>query len=386
MINGYRVRQARELSRLTQAELADAIDVAQSTIAHIEGARFQPSDEIVKSIAAHLGFPVSFFTQDDPPNFPLGSLLFRAHSVNLPALEKAEAHRYGQLIYEISVKLSQRVRNKTPLRLPQLADEPTDPLTAAHVTRDVLGISPDAPIPHLVRAVEQIGVLVFALPTRLEGRDAFSLWTRFATLWATPEVTRPVVLLSSGVPGDRLRFSVAHELGHLVMHQAIHGTSHALEEEADTFAAELLMPQDAARARILPPVTLTSLAALKPVWGISVQALLLRAKELEIMTYRQYRYLWDRLRSYGWDQHEPVDIVQEKPRALRQMMEMAFGLPIDYQWLASELHVTPHFARSIVEAHATREEFTMRTTTPAGEVNKVIRLRGEDPGEDPGED
>lgn len=374
MINGYRIRQARELLRLNQADLAEKLGVTQSTIAQIEGGRFQPSEELVEALTMQLGYPLAFFTQDDPPHFPQGSMLWRAHS-GLSALEKAEAHRYGQLIYEISLKLSKHVKNKTPLRLPQLAEEPTSPVIAAQLTRDVLGLSPDMPIPHLVRAMEQIGVLVFPLPTHLEGRDAYSLWNRFPTLWTTQELTRPIIVLSGGVPGDRLRFSLAHELGHLVMHQSIQGASSALEDEAQQFAAEILMPETAAREKILPPVTISSLVALKPQWGMSIQALLLRARDLEIISYRQYRTLYDRIRHYDWQEHEPVEIVPEKPRALRQMIEMVYGSQIDYMRLAADLCISPYFMRRLVQAFATKEEFTMRTITPGDGTDNSSHIR-----------
>src|SRR4051794_33621659 len=172
MINGYRIRQARELARLTQAELADAVGTIQSVIAHIESGRMQPSDTLIIAIASHLGFPVSFFSKGDPPNFPQGSLLFRSH-VNMSAVDKAGISRLGQLEFEMTTTLTKRVRNKISLRLPQLSDEPTDYITSAQLTRNALGLSLDVPIPHLVRAVEQSGTIVLTLPSHFETCDAF---------------------------------------------------------------------------------------------------------------------------------------------------------------------------------------------------------------------
>src|SRR5713101_2742225 len=101
MINGYHIRQARELVRLTQTELADTVGTVQSSIAQIESGRLQPSEPLIEAIASRLGFPVSFFSREDPPNFPLGSLLFRSH-VNMSAVEKAEISRLGQMEFEMS--------------------------------------------------------------------------------------------------------------------------------------------------------------------------------------------------------------------------------------------------------------------------------------------
>lgn len=372
-MNGYRFRVARELNGLTQAELAQEIGVTQSSIAQIEGGRLLPSSDLAEALAQRLEFPLAYFNQDDPPDFPSGSLLYRAHS-GLSAIERAEAERYGQVVFEASVTLGRRIKNKTSLRLPQLGEEPSDAAGAAQLTRDALGVSPDTPIPHLIRAVERIGVRVLAVPKHLEKRDAYSLWARSQTLWSASEFARPVIVVFSGVSGDRLRFSVAHELGHLVMHQAIRGVSRELEEEANRFAAELLLPESAMRQRIVPPVTLAHLAELKPIWGVSVQALLLRARDLSIVSARQYRYLWSRLVDYGWQTEEPIEIVPEKPRALRQMAELIYKTPIDYQRLAADLCLTPHFAKRMIEAHATREEFAVRTTEREGGGDNVLDL------------
>lgn len=60
MINGYRVRQGRELLRLTQAELANSVGTVQSTIAQIESGRLQPSETLIEAIASRL-IPCFFF-------------------------------------------------------------------------------------------------------------------------------------------------------------------------------------------------------------------------------------------------------------------------------------------------------------------------------------
>ena len=84
--------------------------------------------------------------------------------------------------------------------------------------------------------------------------------------------------------GDRRRFSVAHELGHLVLHQVSEGSLHTVEQQADAFAAAFLLPEAAMRKVLVPPITLTTLADLKARWGMSLQALIRRALVLECLT------------------------------------------------------------------------------------------------------
>jgi len=68
------------------------------------------------------------------------------------------------------------------------------------------------------------------------------------------------------------------------MHQTIRDDLSEIERDANLFAAELLMPETAMRQEIVSPVTLPSLAAMKPRWRVSIQALIRRAYELEIIT------------------------------------------------------------------------------------------------------
>lgn len=371
MINGNRVRQARELMRLTQTELADDVGIAQSTIAHIEGGLFQPSQQLVEAIIQRLGFPFAFFEREDPPNFPLGSLLFRAHR-NITASEKAEANKYGQLGLEITLTLLKRVRNKIALRLPQIVDEPNDYVSATQLTRNAFGLSPDVPIPNLVKVAEQCGIITLILPVRLENCDAYSLWANVALPQATFESKKPIVVLSSDVPGDRLRFSLAHEIGHLVLHQSIKGTSSEMEDEAHKFAAELLLPEVAMRQQITLPVTLTNLAMLKPIWGVSIQALILRAHNLGMITERQYRYLYKQVSAHEWKKNEPIAIPMEKPRAIRQMAEIIYGNPINYHRFAQDLDTYPHYIKRLIEVYATREEYSIRSIRRSEEVSHLF--------------
>jgi Zn-dependent peptidase ImmA (M78 family)/DNA-binding XRE family transcriptional regulator len=285
MINGARIRLIRELKGMTQADLASHIGVTQSAIAQAESGASTISEELTGKIAFKTGFPLSFFKQDDTSEFPLGSLLFRAHKSLTPA-EKAEAHRSGQLIYEMVGLLRQdRKVRELPIRFPRID---ADPIHAAKVARSQFGLSPDTPIENLINAIEKAGVFVFTLPISLPKFDAYSLW-------AGSEPRRPVIVIGSGKPGDRQRLSVAHEIGHLVLHQAISGNIRDAEEQATAFASELLMPESAMRHEIIRPVTLTGIARLKMKWRVSIQALIRRAYELAIITASQYKYLFTQL-------------------------------------------------------------------------------------------
>ncbi len=361
MINAERVKQARELCGLTQEELAERIQHDQSLIAQIESGNKQPSDNVLGAIAMATGFPPAFFKKVESPDLPIGSLLFRAHT-RLSRQDRIQAYRYAQLVYEVADSMAKRVK-AIPVRVPELKP---DPIHAACVTRSELGLSPDRPIGNLINALEKGGVLILALPILLEGRDAFSAWVG-------QEQAIPVIFLSGGKPGDRLRFNIAHELAHLVMHRGRRDEGKALEEQAHQFASEFLMPEDGVRTDLLPPITLTSLAPLKPKWGVSIQALVKRAKDLEIISPRQYRYLFEQIGARGWRLQEPINLCVpiEKPRAFKKMAELIYNRPTDIKRFAEDMKLSPSFLRELLDAHA---DIGPVPNDPLKESNKVLNF------------
>jgi Zn-dependent peptidase ImmA (M78 family)/DNA-binding XRE family transcriptional regulator len=370
MINGLRVKQARELCKLTQTQLADKIGIGQSTVAKIEAdVRDWPDeDEIVEKLAIQTGFPTSFFRQGVGPEFSLGSLLFRCRA-SLSSTDKTRIRQLGLLIFELEEKLAARTR---PMDLHLPSFQGTDPIEAARVSRATLGIAPDVPVPHLINRLERNGVFVFALPETPETFQAFSLWS-------DDDPRRPVIMVNSNQFGDRLRLSVAHELGHLVLHKSPRGDLGEIEKQAYTFAREFLLPQEAMKREIKRPVTLTGLADLKPRWGVSIQALIRCAYELEISTEGQYRYFSEQISKLGWRKREPanLDIPVEKPRLLRKLAEMTTGIPPNAKRIASFVCANVSLIEDVLAVHASRSDL------PPSEKNKLSAVIDEGDKEKP---
>jgi len=338
---GYRLRQVRDLRRLTQAQLARDLGIHQSAIAKIEQGSFEPSDDLLERIALQTGFPKSFFNSEDTVDFPEGSLVLYRRQAKLAAGDANYLFQLAHIAFEhLFARNAKKVRS-IPISIPRLQDE--DVITAAQLTRSSLNVEPLVPIQGFVRRVERAGVICIALGIdEIEGFDAFGTWVE---KW-------PVIVFDGGKPIDRIRLSLAHELGHLVLHQAIRGSSSNAEDEAKAFAAELMMPEEAMHSEIVPPLTLTSLFDLKLRWGISMQALIVRAHHLKIITYNQYRYLMTSLSQQGYRKNEPGSdkLPPERPRQLRQIAEMLYQG--DIRRLAIDVGLPPQLAMSLLETGA----------------------------------
>lgn len=345
MIYGERIKQVRELHGWTQTELAKQFNVTQPFIAQIENGWTKAPDEFMQSLVFRTGFPFHFFEMPPGTDFPLGSLLFRARA-DMTEREQKAVHRHAQMAYEVTRRMvSGRTVSEMVVRVPNV---PGDPERAAVIARSELGLSPDQPVKHVIHTIEAAGVLVIALPRAFEKGDAFSVWG------FTDEVRRrPIIVLSSNRPADRVRLSVAHELGHLVMHQPLLA-SPSVHHEADHFAGAFLLPADAMRQEIGRATTLETFLNLKIKWGVSVQAAIVRARELGLITARKYGTLFRRLSARGWRVHEPLSsqVPLERPRIIRQIAELLYGRRIDYAKLALDVQYPETFVRELMESHA----------------------------------
>ena len=260
--------------------------------------------------------------------------------------DRDRLRQIGRLIFELASTLADRFA-PVPVHIPEVSAD--DPRKAAQVTRNAFGLSPDTPLTSIINRLERNGVFVFAVPDEIDEHDAYSLW-------ADTEPRKPVIVVSAGKPGDRLRWNVAHELGHLVMHRKIDGTHSEREHEADLFASELLLPSVAMRVELQPPLTLTKFAELKSKWGVSIQALVNCAWQLDIVSDRQRKYFFTQLSTMGWRKDEPVAIPLERPRLLRKMAETSFGVPIDHARVAQLVGGPARLVQEIIEQHSTREQ------------------------------
>ena len=326
---GSRIRLAREVLGLTQAQLAEQIDTTQSGIASMEANLYRPSPDYLSVLAEKTGFSKSFFETSEVEEFPSGALLYRARAA-LKKVERQQAHGLTSVAYELALHLGRGLKT-LPVNVPKLREPEA---TAAQIVRDSFGISPQAPITDLMQRAERNGVLVLFVPQQFDALDGFATWVGTVS-------PRPVIALLGGKTGYRINFTLAEELGHLVLHSPLNVTVAEADRQARAFAQELLLPKEAMMEEMKTPVTLSSLAKLKPRWHVSLQLLMRRAYELALITPNQYRYLNQQIRISGWTRSEPGDdqIPQPRPRLMKKMAELRYGTPVRVEEIARDTGV-----------------------------------------------
>ncbi len=347
-VNGTMLRLARQRKGFPQIEAAQKLGVEQPLLSRIENGLVEAREELVLKAEAVYQMPRAFFELTDP--------IFGA-PVSVHPMWRKKADVIGREMDAVVAELNIRIMHLRRLLegaeyvhtndVPKLdIDDYGSPERVAGLIRSHWKI-PRGPIKDLVLLVERAGVLVYESPL---GGASIS-----GVTFATPGVPA-LIVLNSEQPADRRRFTLAHELGHLVMHRF---PSPKMEQEADAFASALLMPEADIRPYFLGQrVDLALLARLKPEWRVAMQALLMRATALEIVSKNQAQYLWKQISARRLRLREPpeLDFAPEQPTVIQSILRVHFeALGYSTEDLAKMLHVFEWDLREIYGIRSTPE-------------------------------
>lgn len=300
---------AREARGLTQSELAQRIGVSQGKISKYEGGILSISDEDIVAVSRELRFPVSFFAQTDRV-YGFGSTCFyHRKRQRMPIGQLRQLQAQLNIFRFQLTRLLRGVEIETTNDFIRLdAGDYESPEQIAQLVRAHWKL-PLGPVRNVIATVENAGAVVYEISFGHRHLDAIS---------QVAPGCPPIILVNRDIPGDRLRFTLLHEVGHLVMH---HIPTENMESEADRFAAEFLMPAREIRSS-LRRLSLDKMAALKQEWLVSMSAILKRAQDLGEITPRYARTLWTQMAKQGWKTREPIEIPREQPSVFRDILNV----------------------------------------------------------------
>lgn len=341
-----RLTQARVIRGLSKSNLAALAHVSAMSISYYESGKFSPKQGVLDRIADALKIPSDYFFQ--PITASRHTLFFRALKRQKKQLQEQWAVHAEWL--ESILRYYLKFLDFPPLKLPDfslgsnwenLSAEQIE--SAAHKTRECLGLGV-GPIPNMVRLIENFGVPVVRVDMD-DSEDAFSCWLF--------DNTQPLVVLSNDVSACRDRMSLAHELGHIVLHRGIVPTEanlKTLESQAKLYAAAFLLPEKGF-AQDLKRVGIDAFLKLKTKWGVSVAAQIMRCYQLNIIDEQTKTYLMIHRSRRGWTKEEPFDdtIPLETPNLLKGSTELLLGqVGITEEDICASCSLTPEdVARSL---------------------------------------
>ena len=334
-----RLTQARTRLGVSKTDLAARVRVSAAAIGQYEAGVNSPRTEVLSRLAEVLNVRPGFFAvgrplaRIDTVNAHFRSLRSARVSDRLKALATAT------FIWELTFALERYVK------LPE-ADLPSiavgaKPTEAASILRQYWKL-PDGPVKHLVATAESRGIVVAVRPLHeIDAVDAFS-----AVI-----VDRPIVITTPRRSENvfRHRFSIAHEIGHLLMHGDAEEHNASIEREADEFAAAFLTPAAAMDAALPRRLDLAALDRLGRTWGVSTQSLVRRMVERGRTTESSARRAYQRLAKTNDPLADPTSAYSgETPSLLRKASELAEGAGAGVPVLAEALRLSPAQVRNLL--------------------------------------
>ncbi|WP_079405431.1 XRE family transcriptional regulator [Streptomyces sp. 3211] len=319
--NPAMVTLARESREMTMGELAAKVGVTPSLISKIEQGNREMSEERAKSIASALSYPTEVLFWRDPVYGFGSSSFYHRKQQSLPQKALKEIQAFVNFHRIRAKRLSSALDLDFAFTIPSLSvDDYGSPEEIARAVRAAWRM-PIGPVQNLTDWIEAAGGFVVQREFSSAKINAISVW---------PPGENPFFVLNTLLPPCNLRFSLAHELGHLVMHDVPEPEQ---EAEADRFAAEFLMPAADIKSQ-LRGMDLTLAARLKPLWRTSMGALMRRARDLGVITDRQHTSLRVQLSQKGWTKDEPVQISQENPQLIPEIIDVHHS---EHGYTASDL-------------------------------------------------
>lgn len=323
--DGKKLKFARELNGLTLKEVADEMQVSHQSVSKWENNLSVPSFNELEYLGNYLTVGRLFFfaTKKLPEN---DSATFFRRNVSVTKRNRKTAEHNAKLFSYVESSLSELLKLKYYQELDfailnkkftQLKPETIEKV--ANEVRNIFKVG-IGPISNVTLLIERLGIRVAFKNLSLEQIDA-----------VTEKLNgrQYIVINTHNRSSVRIRFNLAHELGHVLLHSRylerdISNSSNRkrIEWEANYFAGCLLMPEDGI-AQDMAYTNLSYLTELKNHWKVSIQALVTRGMQIGLIDELQGLHLRQQISRNGWRKEEPLDrtIPIEHPAFLKKAME-----------------------------------------------------------------
>ena len=330
---GSRIKQARKASGLSLRELAEKAGLSHMAIAKYENGKITPNSTVLLALSRALNVRVEYFFRTIQVS--LHEVEYRKHA-KLPKkiLQQIEGDVIEQVERYMELEEILPVSPIRPFVVPDgLPANVNSYDSIEHITnhiRDAWDLGRN-PIQDLTGTLEEHGIKIIQTNAMHD--------MQFDGLAATVNGS-PVIVVGSEWPGDRQRFTLAHELGHLIFKERL---NKKLDEEiaANRFAGAFLVPAAEVYKELGQKRTWfepRELCVLKKAYGLSMNAWLHRAHELGITNDATHLELIKYFRKLGWHKQEPCDeYSREEPQVFMQLVFHALAEDLISESKAAEL-------------------------------------------------
>ena len=364
---GERVRQLRLINGLSATELARLLEMSSGSLSLLENGRFAVTEDLIAKVADRLGCAPAFFGAPDPQQSATQPWLRAYADASKRAVDRilADNALAVQMVEQLGLP---RIADNVPLFEGGLEDDEAIEALAADA-RTAANLQEGDVVRNVVRAAERLGCLVLPMDDELGRHLGMSQRIDSVPVIRVARTSEDPV---RAIPGDRERFTVAHEVGHLSLHHDRRppdtpAEATRYEKQAHRFAAAFLAPADPVLADLHElggRVTLNTLAHLKQRWGLSIKAFIVRFRHLGVIDEEHARSLYKQVSARGWTKAEPVDV----PNEAAQWMQKALVSKLGKSTPIGEAEIRTGLGASYFET------WCNWSPTPLGDLAQVVDL------------
>lgn len=316
----YLARQARGPKSLRA--LGEEVGVSEGQIHKWENGVQVPSEERVVALSRALRYPPTLFFRPETVRGSDSICLHHRKRKSMPATQISRIEGEMHLAQLQIKRLLTDLAIDSPFNLMTL--DPEDhggPAGTADALRSFWRL-PVGPIPNVTRMIESAGAVIMQVDFLTNKLDGMSCWAR-----STP----PLFFINSRLTTDRMRWTVVHELAHLVMHHS--PPEGDAEVEADDFTREMLLPKSKVM-HDLRTLSFRSLPALKQIWRVPMKELITAASRYEALPPAKVKSLAVQYSRAGWHNAEPYELSPEQPMLIESANQVHLG---EHGYTISEL-------------------------------------------------
>ncbi len=300
-VNPEMIALARAARGMSQIELADCIGITNGLISRWEHGIAAPPPEKVAQLAKALHYPPSLFYRPEHVQGSDSVCFHHRKKKSMPARLLARIEAEMHLAQLQMKRLMDDLEIEAPYNLLTLDPAEHGGPAQVAVTLRAYWRLPSGPISNLVRIVESAGAVVLMRDFGTRKLDGMSCWAKH---------TPPLFFINDTFPVDRQRWTIAHELGHLVMHKTPPDDDQ--EEQAEEFAREFLMPSSETLPE-LRRLTFQRLPALKQIWRVPMKEITTAASRRQALPPSRIKSLGVQYSRARWHTAEPYELSAERP-------------------------------------------------------------------------
>ena len=322
---GTRIQRARKAASLSLRALGEMVGVSQTTISMYESEKSTPDSTMLLKLAKALKVKTEFFFRSS--TFILENKEYRKRTISNIELQSIESKILNlvekRFEFETLYPPVNSIVFEVPSKLPSHIKFLYEIDTFAKKLRELWDLGSD-PISDLSDLLESKGIKIFMID-----EDADNNFDGLAALVNDYHI----IVISKNWPGDRQRFTLAHELGHLMLDGKLAETVDE-EKASDRFAGAFLLPEEALKQKLgnkRKSLEIAELSLMKKEFGVSMQVVFIRASHAKIIDYNYSSKLWKIFKKEGWNIKEPGEqypsesVYHFKQMVLRAVSEEHIG-------------------------------------------------------------